>query len=1352
MTAGRSPRESSHAGSDLASTWRSYLPEHVMRLLLSSEGASDPPRTQRIDAVILYADVVGFTAMAEALAGSGSYGTEQLTRVINRWFAVTADAISRSGGSVVDFAGDALVGMFGYDSASYPAVARRAVRCAQQIRAATASIAPLSSPAGTHSLTIRVGLAGGPVQVMLLGDPKIRLQHLVAGSALDRAVDALHVAQQDQVVVSSQLRDAAGLAAAQERDGWEVVGSRLLRAPEPEPSTQAAPSGPDLERLLTPFLHPAIRTRLRSGRDELVSEHRKVTTAFVRLPDLSDDDPRTVDALQRWLAAGVVVIDRYRGHLRHLMADDKGTVLVAVFGAPVSHEDDEERAIRCCLELLALPGGPYRAGVSTGPVYCGEVGSTVRREYAVVGDAVNLAARLMQAADAGQLLIDPATRERVRDIVVADRLAALTVKGKARPVQVWAVRGAREPASPPPPSSVAAARLVDRDHELRTFRAIATRVRSGRGHLVWLRGEAGIGKSRLAAQIGQITRASGFTAYGGSCRSHGTSTSYLVWRSIWRELLELDPALPIAAQREELTRRISRYDGTGQRAPVLAPVVNLPMPDTDLTAQLDPAGRDELLRSTVLACLRDRAAAGPLALLLEDCHWIDPASLALLDHICRHIADLPVLLVATSREPVSSRLATLDHLVEVPLAQLPSADTDRLATLRLRERYGQDAVIAPGLTREIADQAGGNPFYVEELVSYLHGKGGDPSDPHALAELQVPDSLQRLVMARIDQLTDDEKATIKVASVMGRRFQPPWITSVYPAAGTAHQVAHQLRRLDELDLTSQVAADPDPEYEFKHPITQEAAYQSITYDTRAALHERMGQLVEETFADRLSQYIDVLAHHYGRTARVDKQRIWFRAAGDHAKAMFANEAAIDYYGRLLPLVSEADRAELDVEIGSVYHHLGLWSKAEGHYRRAARAAEATGRRDILAASQRQLGDLFMYTNSYAESVSWLERAAGEFVKLGDRRGLSRTMDRITFALFRQGAYGEALAAARRHLALASEAGDLAGMSIALNHVGLVHLNTGHLEEALDHLRRALDTAQRAGDRNCTLHAASNLGWAYLRGGDHGQAIGSYRRALAVARDIGARHTANVIVGNMGEVYREQGDYARARACAMHSLRVAIDIGDGSSVADQVANLGAIAAAEGRSEDAGRLLGRAVELARDLDAPYFLCEWLHRLARLHLASGRPEAAERLNSEALAIADEHSERDTQVSAYLLSVRLRVALGRTDARTEIEQLRETAGAWTEPHEVAAMLDTMWQLDPGNEDARTGAAQTYLTLYERAPSVEYRNAYQRLTGVRLPHGPPLPALPVWIAADDSDVDALLQRVDRTLRRVEPA
>jgi len=1295
---------------------------------VTAESVSNPPVTQRVEAVVLYADVVGFTALAESFAGSGSYGTEQLTRIINQWFAVTADAVAASGGSVVDFAGDALVGMFDYTPATASAVARRAIRCAEQIREATASVVPVPAPEGSRSLTIRVGLAAGPLLLMLLGDSATRLQHLIAGPALTGAIDALHRADRGEIVIDAALRGAAG--------PLDTVDS---------PYAPPAPVTAELERLLEPFLHPAIRTRLRSGRHELVNEHRKVTTAFVRLPDLDVDKPASVAALQRYLAAGVTIIDRYGGHLRHLMADDKGTVLVAVFGTPVSYEDDEERALRCCLELLAL-GGADRGGLTTGPVFCGEVGSDVRREYAVVGDAVNLAARLMQAAPPGRLLVDRPTYERVRAVAEAVGPDDVTAKGKTAPVPAWVVHAVRDSVATSPLPSPAPGALVGRAAEMSRLRELVHEVLAGRGSVVWLHGEAGVGKSRLAAETCRVAGTLGFTGYGGNCRSHGTSSSYLVWRSIWRELLEIDPASSLDAQRAALTERVARYDGTGQRAPLVAAVMDLPMPDNGLTAQLDPAGRDELLRSLLLSCLRERAASGPLVLLLEDCHWIDPASQNLLELLVGHLADLPVLLLATSREPAAGPLAKVSHVADLTLNQMTSTDARRLAELRLRDRYGRDAEITGKLVGQIDEQTGGNAFYIEELVAYLHGNGVDPADPVGLSALHLPDSLQRLVMARIDQLSDDEKATIKVASVIGRRFQAPWITSVYPAAGSSTQVAANLHRLHELDLTPRVGTEP--EYQFKHPITQETAYQSITYDTRAALHERAAHLIEETYADRIFQYVDVLAHHYAHTDRPDKQRLWFRAAGDRAKAIFANETATQYYGRLLPLLPEAEQAALHIEIGTVHHHTGQWNEAERHYRLAMRAAEATERRDIVSAGQRQLGDLLIHSSSHAESVSWLERALVGFEHLGDAVGLSRTMDRMTFVLYRQGEYGDAIDMARRALAMATEAGDLSAMCGALNHIGLCQLNTGRPEEALAHLRRAFDTAQQAGDRHWMLQSAGNVGWAYQRNADHVQAIASYRRALDVASDIGARHSASITVGNIGEIYREEGDFARAKLCAMHSLRVAVELRDFMTLVDQVTGLGTIAAAEGRPDEAQRLLERVIPLARELDSPYYLCESLHRLARLHLNAGRPTVAERLNSEALRVAEEHDERETQIGAYVLAVRLRIDDGQIEPAFAAGALRKAAERWTEPHEVAALLDAAWQANPADEDARRKAAEIYERLYARAPRLEYRHAYRRLTGVRLPPGPPLPALPQWIVAETGpDLETLLQRIDRMPR-----
>jgi predicted ATPase/class 3 adenylate cyclase len=1335
---------------DLSVAWRSFVPDYVIWSLLRRPDQTPTAGVERADAVVLFADVVGFTPMSEALARSGAYGTEELTRILNGWFGTMVELAAGAGGSVAEFAGDALTAVFWRDHRTWRATRRRALRCALAMQAATARFQTIATRAGSFGLAMKVGVGAGPLLRGIVGDPAIRLAYLLAGPALDRAAAAEQHARSGEVVVDGALLDPdLGAVVVERRAGWSVVGGlrgRVARRPAAFQWIDDRTAG-----WLAAFLHPAIAERLRSGQRDLVNEHRKVTVVFVGLPEPTADDPASVAGLQRFVAAAVRVVDRYEGHLRQVACGDKGTVLVAFFGAPVGHEDDEDRAVRCGLELLQLPGGPFRAGVTTGSVYCGEVGSDIRREYAVIGDSVNLAARLLQAARPGQLLVDRPTYDRVRDTTVHDGLEPVAVKGKAGRIDVWAVRAVHDRT----PAPAAAARLVGRDGEVSTVRALLLCVRAGAGQVVCLTGEAGIGKSRLAAEAVRMAGELGFSVYGGACRSHGAGTAYLVWRPIWRDLLEVDTSLPIGEQVARLAARIARRDGgSDQRAPLLAPVVNLPMPDSELIAPLDPQARGELLRALLLECLRARAADGPLLLALEDCHWIDPASQGLLELLAHHLADLPVLLLAVARGTVAgpsplAPLSALPHGSEVRLAELAEADAQRLVELRLRQRYGADAAVAPEVVHRLADRGEGNPFYLEELVSYLHGRGVDPRGVRSLAALELPDGLQRLVMARIDQLSEGEKAIIKVASVIGRRFRPAWISASYPAAGGPVQVARHLERLGELDLTPRRPAAPEPEYEFKHAITQEAAYQSLTFQLREALHERVGLFIERAYPDRLVQYVDLLAYHFARTRRVDKQRVWYRAAGDAAKAAFANDAAVEYYESLLPLLPEEATGEVLVELGGVWQLTGRWSDAERAYRQAMRVAARSGRRDVLAASQRDLGDLLMYTESYAEAVSWLTRAADEFERLGDRQGLSRTLDRTTFALYQQGVYAEALAAAERHLAMATEAGDLAGMSIALNHTGLVRLNTGHTAAAMALLEQALDAATRAGDRRRLVYAAGNLGLVHLRRGDHLRAVECCQQALAVAQQIGDQQIAGVYVGNMGEVYRDQGDHARATRCFAHALRIAVELRDWTSVADQLANLAATAAGQGHHRQAERLFAQAIGLARVLDAPYFLCGWLHQLAKLRLAQGRAEEAERLNQEALAVANEHGERDIQVRAELLSLRLQVALERVDPATAAGRLQALRDAWTEPHERAALLEALWQLDPTREEARRAAAELYRTLYERAPSVEFRDACQRLTGTVPPPGPPLPPLPAALEEEAGDVEELLGRVDRAVPRL---
>jgi class 3 adenylate cyclase/tetratricopeptide (TPR) repeat protein len=1303
-----------------------YVPEYAMRLL-ADHGGEAPPFARRTDAAVLFVDIAGFTPMSASLAAAGTYGAEELSDLLNAVLDRVTGLVGGYGGTVAKFAGDAVTAVFPASGRARGNAARRAVQCALDLQAAMDEFRAVTTRAGTFTLAMRAGVGAGRVLLAVIGDQAVRLEHLVAGEAVGRAASAVRHAGPGEVAVDGALATTIGVEAG-ERRGMAVVASRLTHRPRRPPPPSAAGAASLADEHLAAFLHPAIAERVRRGQSRLVNEHRTVTVAFVALPN-----PVEMARLQRYVAAAVRTIARWDGHLRQVDLGDKGGVLVVAFGAPLRHENHEERAVRCCTELLALPGGPFRAGVTTGMVWCGEVGTDLRREYAIVGDSVNLAARLMEVAAPGQLLVDEPTWDAAAGTAVGRRLKPIAVKGRSGMVSAWVVDGVRDRADPPWPATPV---LVNRTDELAAMRPAVRRVAGGRGGVLGLAGEPGIGKSRLAVEAVALAAGLGVGAWLGACRSPGRTASYLVWRPIWRGLLGLDGEETLDEQRAALAARL------GERAPLLAPVLNLPVPDSELTAPLDPSTRVELLRSLLLDLLRERAEAGPLLLVLEDCHWIDAPSRALLAFLARNLADHPVLLLLTARpvdggpdpfEPV----AHLPHFTRLVLDELPQAEAVELAHQRMRQLYGPRTEQPTDAVSRVVARAGGNPFFLEELVSLIHARGGESSD--------LPDSVQRVVMARIDQLAEPEKAVLKVASVLGRRFQARLIAGCYPAAGPTDEVARHLERLDQLRLTPQLAEGPEPEYAFRHVITQEVAYESLTLRTREALHEGVSAFIERTYADRLALHVESLAYHWGRTRREDKQRVWFRAAADAARAAFDNDVAIAYYQRVLPLLPEAERGRVLLDLGSVWHLVGRWVEAEDAYRRAMSIAQAAGDRSLLAASQRELGNLFMYARSYAGAIAWLALAAEQFQQLDDQAGLARTLDRLAYALVQQGSYKEAAEVAERHLVIASDAGDPAAISAALDHLGLVCTYTGDQAGAREYLGRSLERAAAAGDRRAIIDAANNLGNFLATSGGHAESLACFQRALAAAEEIGYRQPAAVVIGNIGELYALRGEHADATRCFAHALRIAIELGDWTSVANRVASLAAAAVAEGQATVGERRFGRAIELARRLDAPRFLCEWLCDLAHLLAAVGRPAEAEPLVAEALAVAVRHGERGTELRARLLSVRLRIEMAALTPEEAVRELRPLEREWTSGPERAAVLGELARLGPAWDEERAAAAALYRELYERAPNVEYRRAYERLTGTLLPPGAPLPP-PPEVTGPAADVEELLGHVEELL------
>ncbi|HVA93117.1 MAG TPA: adenylate/guanylate cyclase domain-containing protein, partial [Chloroflexota bacterium] len=674
-------------------SWQSYVPHYIVKDILDHPGLSPVGRQRRLHVVALFADISGFTPISEALARAGRVGAEELTGVLNSYFEPMIDLVHSYGGSVAKFAGDAMTIIFPYQTAARGATARRALQCALDMRSNMGRYAAIRTSGGTFSLAMTAGLALGPAIRTTVGDPAIMYEHILAGRALDLCAEAERRAERGEVVAHNELLQGIdGVIVAEERADFSVVlglGRRVARRPL---RAEAGPLPEEARETLASFLHPTIARRLRDNQIGFINEHRKVTILFGGFGGIDyDGDPQAGAKLQDYLLAVMRVVKRYDGFFSRVDMGDKGSKHIILFGTPIAHENDEERALRCALELNKLPQCPARFGINTGYVYCGGIGSARRQEYTVIGDAVNIAARLMQAAAPGRIVVSGFTQRYVNDGFLWQTFAPVQVKGKVEPIPVFEPLAVRDLPSVHLQEPAYTLPMVGREAELRLAEAKIALVLQGRGQIIGVTAEGGMGKSRLGAEIVKPAAGRGLAVYAGACHSYGSTVSYLPWRGIWRGILGIEsvgPEARIAALETELA---AIDPGLLPRLPLLDVALNLTIPDNDLTRALEARLRKESLEDLLLTILTHRARRTPLLLMLEDCHWIDPLSEDLLEYLGRNLVGLPVLIVVLYRPHEADRgralrITQLPHFTELRLVDFTTAEAAQLIGLKVAQR------------------------------------------------------------------------------------------------------------------------------------------------------------------------------------------------------------------------------------------------------------------------------------------------------------------------------------------------------------------------------------------------------------------------------------------------------------------------------------------------------------------------------------------------------------------------------------------------------------------------------------------------------------------------------------------
>jgi len=1194
----------------------------------------------------LFADVSGFTPLTESLIEiyGPKRGPEELSNYLNIVYDLLLAEVQRYGGSVISFAGDAITCWF--DNAftvTRPALAalvrstapaaeraaERAAACALNMQRIMARFATFTvGPSKTMSLTVKIALATGTVRRFVIGNPDVQLIDAMAGRLLMQLSEAEHLAHKNEVLIDAATADTLGSLA--ELIEWRTSDTdfrcavlQSIKKAVPEARWPVIATGKFSEAQIRPWLHRVVFERLRTGKGDFLAELRMAVPVFVRISDLDyDEDARAPERLDAYIRKIQAVVQRYDGALLQLIIGDKGSVIYIVFGAPQAHEDDPVRAVHAALELRKLKldndgagaddgaeTPSIQIGMSQGPMRTGAYGSTHRRTYSVIGDEVNLAARLMQAAAPGEILVAQRIWDATRGEFSGDALPAITVKGKSRPIAIYRVRGVNTARSVSDSVAFDLARyrvpMVGRIRELETVLRHLDEAKAGKGQIIGLCGEAGSGKSRLAAEVIARAQAEGWTVLVGEAQSFGTQSSYLMWQPICRVLFAVDPDASPVDQLRQVEMTLLRIDpALVARAPLVGAVLGVPLPDNDLTAPMDAKLRKASLEALLADVVRSSSAHTSLLLTLEDCHWMDPLSADLLETIARAIviADRPICLLMAYRLPplpAIDRIAGLANTVILALDLFDLDEARQLLSVKAALLFGEagQRQLPDTLVRRIYEQSEGNPFYIDEMLNYLHDRNVDVFDPAALAKLALPDSLQRLILSRIDQLNEDEKVTLKIASAIGRLFKVAVLWGVLssggmsgpasPAPSSAVDTSQTDAELNNLARANMLVREPDePEltYLFKHVLTQEAAYESLPYATRSVLHNRIARYIERTFPDQLDSLVDVLVFHYDRSPDVAKRREYLLKAGQHAQRSFANAAAIDYYRRLLPLLSNDVKVDVMLRLGQVLETVGNWSEADTLYQDAELTAAQLGDRLGQARCLAAMGDLLRRQGQFAAASSVLERARTEFEQLDDQAGIARVLHVQGTLMSQQGVVDEARDLYERSLNIRQMLDDKLGIGSLLSNLGIVAFQLGDLDEAQCYFEASLQVRSETNDKWSIAVSLNNLGNLAFERSDYQGAKDYVERAIAINREIGDRSSLAVALNNLGNATRDQGDYAAAGRLYREALQINQAMGDKRAIAYLLEDLGSLAGLAANPQRAIHLIIAASVLRESIGAP------------------------------------------------------------------------------------------------------------------------------------------------------------------------
>jgi len=1150
--------------------FRPFFPRFLLEKLVEqpAEKLAGRPATSR--GATLFVDVSGFTPLSERLATLGREGAEQLTRTLNGFFEKIIEPIDDVGGDVMAFAGDAM-SVFISAGDDLALAARTAAIVALRIQEAARPFEKIETPAGPASLRVKIGLAAGLCRIGIVGEPDVGFRTFFAGDPVDAAAAAEHHCRPGDVFADESAR-VGGVEFV--RDGLVsgVSGETLPRRPSGISHGQA----PAADRL-EPFLPSALARRLRETGDGGISEHRNTAVAFLKFLGIEPEDPDADERIQSFFVAASRIVEGLGGTVNKIDTGDKGSKLLVLFGAPVAHEDDSRRAAMAALELVeagCAQSRPLdvRIGLHAGRIFSGIVGSRGRREYTAMGDAVNIAARLMERARPNEVVV---TRDFALPLTRLFRFGSfepVQFKGKAEPISVAPLVGASEGGG----ASLELEPIVGREDEVRRVRGWLEGDGS-HGGILFVDGAPGVGKSSFVRAVLSERLDSNRWIVRGDGSEHRQREIYALWKRPVRAVIE---ALGGKGDARNVVRKadseLERWFG------LLGEFFGSELAE-ELPESADPEIRRSLLWRILTILFSEAGRAAPLVVILENLQWADPLSLELARHLTAEPAPSPTW-VLVGRDDLSDFSRGVSELPSLRI-EIPPLGRSAIESLLRKDSGARE--IPRELTERLWWIASGNPLFTLELLKSLFEAKVVERDPDdsgmlwysPLKATELPGSLEGLFLSRFDRLPPAQQDFLRRAAVFGDRIPVDLFDELLSG------VAARTGGLEELLSGQEFLERDDEDLAFRRSLEREVVYQSIDFASRRELHGSIGTVLERRLAENDPTRNLVLSHHFFHSGDRRRAVPYLSLAGERARRAFSNTIASEHYERLLIVCLDQPDSELRtlqndarLALAEILMNLGEIAAAKKHAEALRDSDDATpGLRThafyLIAELHRLAGELDAARGGFLEAeiaagatkrddiAFWARTAIGRIeAQQGNLAGAKEILEKALAVHPRQRSTAMGLLA---QMNVAMIMGYTGSWEVALKRLGSVafsaarrgelgiqfkslgNISTFALFNNSDRLCRAKSLAAiRLGERcGFVLNLSSivsNMGLVELRRGRMSAAEGYFDRALSLDRRLKSPDRASRL-SNLGFTAYLRGDYGAALDRLRKARELAVEV-------------------------------------------------------------------------------------------------------------------------------------------------------------------------------------------------------------------